>query len=122
MVNIPPSNPRLPKSGLPLRATKPRLKDWLALWREIDDTLSTKAKAQLKCEAFFLTHSSDLHEINMEWNPKGEEFLWNPALQVPKRTAPGTLVYDYDFRRRELAEFSRLLERSLPYCPIRYSF
>lgn len=96
--------------------------DWLKLWREIDDTLSAKAKAQLKCEAFFLTHSEALHEINIEWNPKGENFLWNPEFQVPKRTAPDTLVYDYDFRRRELAEFSRLLGDVLPYCPIRYSF
>ncbi len=48
--------------------------DWRELWREIDDTLTPKVKAQLKCEAFFLTHSADLHRINMEWNPKDEEF------------------------------------------------
>jgi DNA repair photolyase len=96
--------------------------DWLELYREIDDTLSAKAKAQLKCEAFFLTHSSNLHETNMQWNAKGEEFLWNPELQVPKKTAPDTLVYDYDFRRRELAEFLKTLGEKLPYCPVRYSF
>ncbi len=96
--------------------------DWLELFKEIDDTLSAKVKAQLKCEAFFLTHSSDLHDVNMQWNAKGEDFLWNPALQVPKKTAPETLVYDYDFRRRELIEFSETLNKYLPYCPIRYSF
>jgi len=96
--------------------------DWRDLWQEIDDTLNDKVKKQLKCEAFFLTHSQDLHRLNMEWNPKGEEFLWNPQLQVPKKTAPDTLVYDYDFRRRELAEFSQSLTKTLPYCPIRYSF
>ena len=96
--------------------------DWSKLFEEIDDSLSEKAKAQLKCEAFFLTHSSDLHEINMQWNAKGEEFLWNPAMQVPKKTQPDTLVYDYDFRRRELSNFSEILKKNLPYCPIRYSF
>jgi spore photoproduct lyase len=96
--------------------------DWSELWREIDETLSAKAKAQLKCEAFFLTHSADLHEINMQWNAKGEEFLWKPELQVPKKTAPDTLVYDYSFRRRELAEYEKDLAKHLPYCPVRYSF
>ncbi len=96
--------------------------DWKKLYREIDDTLSEKAKKQLMCEAFFLTHSKDLHETNMQWNAKGEEFLWSPALQVPKKTAPDTLVYDYNFRRREIAEFEQTLNRCLPYCPVRYSF
>ena len=97
-------------------------KDWQNLWTEIDDVLSEKAKNQLKCEAFFLTHSADLHETNMRWNARGEDFLWNPALQVPKKTAPDTLVYDYDFRRREIAEFEKDLLKTLPYCPVRYSF
>jgi spore photoproduct lyase family protein len=96
--------------------------DWKELWREVDDTLSDKAKNQLKCEAFFLTHSSELHEVNLQWNPKGEEFLWKPELQVPKKTAPDTIVYDYNFRRRELADFEALLSEHLPYCPVRYSF
>jgi spore photoproduct lyase len=96
--------------------------DWRDLWREIGDTLSPKAKAQMQCEAFFLTHSAALHEINMQWNPKGEEFLWKPEFQVPKKTAPGTLVYDYNFRRREIAEFEKDLAKYLPFCPVRYSF
>ena len=96
--------------------------NWRELFREIDDTLDEKVKKQLKCEAFFLTHSEDLHEINMQWNAKGEEFLWNPQMQVPKKTAPDTLVYDYNWRRRELAAFEKDLREILPYCPIRYSF
>lgn len=96
--------------------------DWQELWREIDDTLTEKVKKQLKCEAFFLTHSAALHDVNMQWNPKGEEFLWKPELQVPKKTAPDTLVYDYNFRRREIAQFETDLLKSLPYCPVRYSF
>ncbi|HEX8638155.1 MAG TPA: hypothetical protein VF692_08840, partial [Pyrinomonadaceae bacterium] len=41
---------------------------WTDLWREIDDTLSPKAKAQMQCEVFFLTHSESLHDVNMQWN------------------------------------------------------
>lgn len=96
--------------------------EWRELWREIDETLTGKAKKQLKCEAFFLTHSQALHDTNMQWNPRGEDFLWSPELQVPKKTAPDTLVYDYNFRRREIAEFERTLAKYLPYCPVRYSF
>lgn len=97
-------------------------KGWRELWREIDDILTEKVKKQLKCEAFFLTHSADLHEVNMSWNARGEEFLWSPEIQVPKKTAPDTLVYDYNFRRGELAEFEKSLQKYLPYCPVRYSF
>ena len=96
--------------------------EWKRLYEEIDDTLSERAKKQLKCEAFFLTHSAALHETNMQWNARGEEFLWKPELQVPKKTAPDTIVYDYNFRRRELAEFQNTLNDYLPYCPVRYSF
>ncbi|MBC7798515.1 MAG: spore photoproduct lyase family protein [Pyrinomonadaceae bacterium] len=95
---------------------------WKKLWNEIDEVLTDRAKSQLKCEAFFLTHSADLHETNLQWNARGEDFLWNPALQVPKKTAPDTLVYDYEFRRREIAEFEKRLNVALPYCPVRYSF
>lgn len=96
--------------------------DWFELWQEIDDTLTAQAKRQLMCEVFFLTHSEWLHETNMQWNPKGEEFLWSPQLQVPKKTAPDCVVYDYGMRRRELKWFTDELAKKLPYCPVRYSF
>jgi DNA repair photolyase len=95
---------------------------WTDLWREIDDTLSLKAKAQMQCEVFFLTHSESLHDVNMQWNAKGEEFLWSPEIQVVKKTAPDTLVYEYAMRRRELAAFEDRLAKALPFCPVRYSF
>jgi spore photoproduct lyase len=96
--------------------------DWVELWQEIDDTLTPQAKAQLACEAFFLTHSAELHEVNMAWNPRGEDFLWSPAMQVPKKSDPQLLVYDYKLRQRELDAFKASLHQHLPYCPVRYSF
>lgn len=96
--------------------------DWATTWQEIDDTLSPAAKAQLACEAFFLTHSAELHDINMQWNPRGEDFLWAPERQQPKRTKPDVLVYDYARTREEVARFRAGVEKYLPYCPVRYIF
>lgn len=95
---------------------------WENLWREIDDTLTERVKKQLQCEVFFLTHSAELHEVNLQWNPKGEAMLWSPGLQVPKKTKPDLLVYDYEVRKRELTQFEAKLKEALPYCPVRYSF
>jgi DNA repair photolyase len=96
--------------------------DWVETWREIDDTLTPEAKAQLACEIFFLTHSTDLHETNLQWNPKGETFLWSPEIQQPKRSKPDVLTYDYQLKRQELDRFSHGLKKYLPYCTIRYAF
>jgi len=97
-------------------------RDWVELWKEIDNTLTDDAKKQLMCEVFFLTHSEALHEVNMRWNPKGEEYLWTPEVRVPKKTAPDLVVYDYRMRRSELERFTNGLRKYLPYCPVRYSF
>ncbi len=96
--------------------------DWVDVWRELDDTLSAEAKAQLKCELFFLTHSAELHEINVQWNARGEDFLWSPASQQPKRGKPDVLVYNYAMKRQELKRFEAGLAKYLPYCEVRYSF
>jgi len=96
--------------------------DWVELFQEIDDVLNPAAKQQLMSEVFFLTHSAELHAINMQWNPKGEEFLWSPENQVPKKSAPELVVYGYKMRQRELQNFTALLQQYLPYCTVRYSF
>ncbi|MFL5813736.1 MAG: spore photoproduct lyase family protein [Bdellovibrionia bacterium] len=96
--------------------------DWLALFQEIDQTLSPQAKAQLACEAFFLSHSAEAHELNLQWNPKGEDFLWKPEMQEPKKNKLDVLVYQYALKHRELSWFKANLAREMPYCPVRYSF
>ena len=96
--------------------------DWTELLQELDDVLTPETKAQAQCEAFFLTHQAALHETNLRWNPRGEEFLWTPELQVPKKTKPDLLVYDYSMRQRELAWFKAVAARLVPWCPVRYSF
>ncbi|MDF2578180.1 MAG: Radical domain protein [Chlamydiales bacterium] len=96
--------------------------DWLEIFKEIDGTLTFEAKKQLACEAFFLSHSTEAHETNLKWNPKGEEYLWRPSIQVKKKSKPDLLVYDYDLKNRELTWFKQTMQKFLPYCPIRYSF
>ncbi|MDF2550305.1 MAG: splB [Chlamydiales bacterium] len=96
--------------------------DWLNLFEELDDRLSKETKEQLAAEAFFLSHSNELHEVNMKWYPRGEDFLFQPGMQVPKKTKPELLVYDYGLKKKSLEWFSIALQKKMPYCPIRYSF
>ena len=96
--------------------------DWVALWQLMDKRLSAHVKQQLKCEIIFLTHSKDLHEINMHWNPSGEELLWQPTLMAPKLDKPDVLSYRYDLKRGYLSSFTTALNKHLPYCKVRYAF
>lgn len=100
------------------------LADYNALFEQINDTLSRKAKAQLKCEVIFLTHNTKLHEINMQWHPKGEELIWQPGLQETKFSQTGgkNLRYKRGFRAQLVSEFAELIAARLPYCGIRYAF
>lgn len=97
-------------------------KDWKKLWEEMNDTLTNKVKNQLKCEVIFLTHSQKLHELNMEWNPKGEEFLVGQIKQHEKYNKPDVLVYDYAEKKKLVQRFTTGIEKYIPYCKIRYIF
>lgn len=100
------------------------LADYKNLFRQIDDTLNLQSKQQLKCEIIFLTHNTMLHDINMEWHPKGEELLWKPALQETKYSQTGgrNLRYKRGFKAERVNEFVGLLQRTIPYCQVRYAF
>ncbi len=65
-----------------------------------------------------------LHDINMEWHPKGEELLWKPELQETKFSQTGgkNLRYKRGLKATLVAEFVSLLEEKLPYRPVRYAF
>ena len=98
--------------------------DYKALFKEVDDTLDERAKAQLACEVIMLTHNADLHEVNLRWHPKAEDALWRPDLQEAKISNTGgeNVRYRHGYKGRLLAEFRSLLEHRLPYCPVRYAF
>jgi spore photoproduct lyase family protein len=95
--------------------------DWRALFREIDDTIPPGAKAQLKAEVIFLTHSPELHEMNLQWHPKAEDLLWRPEIQEPKEGAT-TLRYRRGFKGEQVRRLQEILAQVMPYCTVRYAF
>lgn len=100
------------------------LQDYDELCRQIDDVLAPQAKAQLQAEVIFLTHNEQLHEVNLQWHPKAEELLWQPAWQEPKISESGgnNIRYRHGMKGKQVAAFSELLKDRLPYCTIRYAF
>jgi spore photoproduct lyase len=99
--------------------------DYASLFSMLDDALSEKAKRQLAAEIIFLTHSEELHEVNLRWHPKGEQILWRPELQehkVSQASGERVLRYKRDLKRPLVAEFTALLAERMPYCRVRYAF
>lgn len=97
-------------------------KDWVELWNLMDEKLTPKAKVQMKAEIIFLTHSADLHDINMQWNPKGEEFLWTPEIQQTKANKPDVLCYKYGMKGENVRRFVNGINKYIPWCEVRYAF
>ena len=81
-----------------------------------------KAKQQMKAEVIFLTHSSDLHDINMQWNPKGEEYLWTPDIQQTKANKSDVICYKYGFKGENVKAFCSGIKKFIPWCEVRYAF
>jgi len=99
--------------------------DYAGLFGMLDSALSQAAKAQLAEEVIFLTHTEELHGVNLSWHPEGEKHLWRPDLQEHKRSqASGDRVlrYERNLKRRLVANFRDLLSECLPYCRVRYAF
>ena len=99
--------------------------DYAALFSMLDDALSKKAKRQLAAEIIFLTHTEELHDLNLRWHPTGEQVLWRPELQehkVSQASGDRVLRYKKDLKRPLVAEFKALLAERMPYCRVRYAF
>ena len=99
--------------------------DYAALFSMLDDALSERAKRQLAAEIIFLTHTEELHRVNLRWHPKGEEILWRPDLQehkVSQASGERVLRYKKDLKRPLVSEFKALLAERMPYCRVRYAF
>jgi spore photoproduct lyase len=98
--------------------------DYVELFKNLDDTLSSAAKEQLKAEIIFLTHNAALHEVNLRWHPIAEDWLWRPELQQKKLSQNGmwNLRYKVHEKRRYLDLFLGALKRTLPGCEVRYAF
>jgi spore photoproduct lyase family protein len=98
--------------------------DWTTLLQQLDDELSSSAKAQAAAEVIMLTHNQGLHEVNLGWHPKAEELLWRPELQQPKRSQNGqwNVRYRNDVKRVGVARLQQLIGQHAPWLRIRYAF
>jgi len=78
----------------------------------------------LKAEIIFLTHNEALHEVNLRWHPKAEEWLWRPDLQQKKLSQNGmwNLRYKVHEKRRHLDFLLSAMAHALPSCEIGYAF
>lgn len=100
------------------------LTDYALLFDQIDDQLNAAAKAQLAAEVIFLTHNAQMHDLNLQWHPKAEDILWQPALQETKISGTGgeNVRYKMSIKSRLVNNFCALLTQKMPYCKIRYAF
>jgi spore photoproduct lyase len=100
------------------------LEEWAALFDEIDATIGDAAKRQLACEVILLTHNPGLHEVNLGWHPRGEELIWRPDLQEPKRSQSGqaNVRYRTGWKGRWVDQLTDLIAERMPYCRVRYAF
>lgn len=99
-------------------------RDYVDLFREIDDVVPDRVKQQLKAEVICLTHNESLHEVNLRWHPKAETYLWTPELQQTKYSQTGgrNKRYKNNIKRPLVTRFTELLNTHLPYCTVRYAF
>ncbi len=91
----------------------------------LDAALSEAAKKQLAAEVIFLTHTEELHDVNLSWHPKGERLLWRPDIQelkISQASGDRVLRYKKGLKRGLVREFKELLNARLPYCETRYAF
>lgn len=98
--------------------------DYRELFHQINASVPESIRKTVKAEVIFLTHNAKLHDLNMKWHPKGEEFIWNPKLQEDKVSQTGghNLRYQYKLKRRMIKMFKDIKEDISPWLDIRYIF
>jgi spore photoproduct lyase family protein len=100
------------------------LAEWAELLEQVADGTSARTRAQLAAEIIFLTHNDQLHEVNLGWHARGEDLLWRPDLQQPKRSQNGQLNVRYrtGWKGRWVQQLADLVHEKLPECRVRYAF
>lgn len=100
------------------------LDDYDRLFEEVNDVLSPKVREKMVAEVIFLTHHAGLHEVNLQWHPKGEAVLWKPELQERKQSQMGgdNLRYKVSLKQPLVAQFCERLRAKMSGCSIRYAF
>lgn len=100
--------------------------DYYNLLKTLRSKVNNNSLEQLKAEVIFLTHHPKLHDLNMQWAPEAENFLWTPELQESKTTQRGdNQVVRYKAlttKSKAIAVMKTLINATLPECEIRYIF
>ena len=98
--------------------------DYRELFHQINDSVPESIRTDVQAEVIFLTHNAKLHELNLKWHPKGEEFIWSPEYQEDKISQTGgcNLRYDYRLKRKMIKMFMDIKDEVSPWLNIRYIF
>lgn len=99
---------------------------WLDEYKDLFEKVNerVKNKDKVKCEVIFLTHNTDKHNYNLEYELPGEELLWFPERQESKLSDFGgkNLRYNWQLKSDYIKEFKYLHSQIIPWCKIRYIF
>lgn len=99
---------------------------WLDEYKKLFEQVNEKVKHKdkVKCEVIFLTHNTDKHNYNLEYELPGEELLWFPERQEAKLSEFGgkNLRYNWQLKSDYIKEFKYLHNQIIPWCTIRYIF
>lgn len=99
---------------------------WLDEYKDLFEKVNerVKNKDKVKCEVIFLTHNTDKHNYNLEYELPGEELLWFPERQESKLSDFGgkNLRYNWQLKSDYIKEFKYLHGQIIPWCKIRYIF
>ena len=99
---------------------------WLDEYKDLFEKVNerVKNKDKVKCEVIFLTHNTDKHNYNLEYELPGEELLWFPERQEAKLSDFGgkNLRYNWQLKSDYIKDFKYLHNQIIPWCKIRYIF
>ena len=106
----------------PVIVTDTWLEDYRDLFLLVDEHVSNKD--QVKCEVIFLTHNEKKHKYNLANNVPGEDMLWRPEIQEPKKSQYGgdNIRYKYQLKSNYVYQFKALHNAIIPWNTIRYIF
>lgn len=106
----------------PVIVTEGWLTNYEYLFEQVDKHVINVDK--VKAEVIFLTHNQLKHDLNLKNSLKGENLLWNPAIQEDKISQYGgkNIRYKHDLKAQYIKEWTELHNKIIPWNTIRYIF
>ena len=106
----------------PVVVTDTWIEDYRDLFLLVDQHVTKKER--VKCEVIFLTHNEKKHKYNLANNIPGEDMLWRPEIQEPKKSQYGgdNIRYKHQLKSNYVYQFKALHNALIPWNTIRYIF